>query len=180
MTLARALLGDYALYRIWTLGTLAEPPSEAHRDALLTVRPISRADIDGAADPSLRESAWYLGDESHGFGCFQGTELVGLAFYWHGRRYRERHSLVIGTGAAKLVHIVTAPSMRGRGVAALLIARSAAAMQALGFHPLFARIWHSNEPSRRAFLRAGWRAVGWLLQINPLRRTQPWTFQILR
>jgi RimJ/RimL family protein N-acetyltransferase len=43
-----------------------------------------------------------------------------------------------------------------------------------GFTRLFARIWHSNEPSRRAFRRAGWQPVGWYLEANPLRRAQPW------
>jgi GNAT superfamily N-acetyltransferase len=101
-----------------------------------------------------------------------------LACYWHGQRYRSRNSWPIEHGAAKLVHIVTAPFERGKGVAGLLIAESTSIMLQEGFCALYARIWHSNRPSLSAFTRAGWRPCGWLLQINPLRRELPWTFRM--
>jgi GNAT superfamily N-acetyltransferase len=101
-----------------------------------------------------------------------------VAYYWHGQRYRSRNSSHIEDGAAKLVHIVTVPSERGKGVASLLIAESTSIMLQQGFCPLYARIWHSNRPSLSAFARAGWRPCGWLLQANPFRRQLPWTFSV--
>jgi hypothetical protein len=53
-------------------------------------------------------------------------------------------------------------------------------MTAKGYTTLYARIWHSNGPSQSAFARAVWRRVGWLLQINPLRRPQPWNLKLRR
>jgi hypothetical protein len=68
----------------------------------------------------------------------------------------------------------------GGGVAAALIGASAQEMTAKGYTTLYARIWHSNGPSQSAFARAVWRRVGWLLQINPLRRPQPWNLKLRR
>lgn len=178
--LARAVLGEYGLYQVWALGLEESASGATGSGADVTVREIGRADVEAATEAALRESAWYLGDGSHGFGCFAGAELVGLAFYWHADRYRRRHSVSIGSHDAKLVHIVTTPAMRGRGIAAMLIDRSAVAMRARGFQTLYARIWHSNRPSLHAFARAGWRPKGWLLQVNPLRRRAPWTFYLRR
>jgi GNAT superfamily N-acetyltransferase len=171
---ARLVLGDYAVYRLW----VTDRPSKQTTDSSLNVRRVVHADLDATdTDQVLREAAWYFGNECDAFGCFDKNRLVGLACYWHGQRYRSRNSWPIEHRAAKLVHIVTVPSERGKGVATLLIAESTSRMLQKGFCTLYARIWHSNRPSLSAFARAGWRPYGWLLQANPLRRQLPWTFR---
>ena len=172
---ARLILGEYGFYQVW----VTNRPSNQTTDSILTVRRAVSADLDAPdTDQVLREAAWYFGDECDAFGCFDKNRLVGLACYWHIQRYRSRNSWPIEHGAAKLVHIVTSPSERGKGVATLLIAESTSIMLREGFGALYARIWHSNKPSLSAFARAGWRPCGWLLQANPLRRQLPWTFSI--
>jgi GNAT superfamily N-acetyltransferase len=172
---ARLILGEYAVYRVWA----TDRPSKQKTDSSLNVRRVVPADLDAAdTDQVLREAAWYFGSECDAFGCFDKNRLVGLACYWHGQRYRSRHSWPIEHGAAKLVHIVTVPSERGKGVATLLIAESTSSMLQEGFCTLYARIWHSNIPSLSAFARAGWWPCGWLLQANFLRRQLPWTFRV--
>ena len=169
--LARAVLGEYALYEVWQ-SAAAIPASP--RSGGVILRAVTQADLAAAADAELRESAWYLGDEACAFGAFEGDRLLALACCWWGARYAARHSWPLPERAAKLVHIVTAPAARGRGLAPLLIQHAETALRGQGRAPLLARIWHSNEPSRRAFRRAGWRPIGWLLLINPLRRQKPW------
>lgn len=172
--LAHALLGDYALYRIWQFDTRSsETPSGP-----LQVRALQASELTApAVAPELKAAGWYFGEDSLAFGCFDGPQLVGLTFYWHGQRYQTRRSWPIDAQAAKLVHIVTASAHRGRGVASALIAQSSQAVLGRGFKKLYARIWHSNTPSLAAFARAGWRPCGWLVQINPLRLSQPWSLR---
>lgn len=171
---AHALLGDYALYRIWQFDARSvQAPSGP-----LQVRALQASDLAApAVAPELQEAGWYFGEDSLGFGCFDGPQLVGLTFYWHGQRYKARRSWPIEPQAAKLVHIVTAPAHRGRGVASALIGQSSQEVLGQGFKRLYARIWHSNTPSLAAFARAGWRPCGWLVQINPLRLSRPWTLR---
>lgn len=166
----RLIIGDYGLYQVWTLDR-----ASAATQADLAIRPLLSQDLSQAGlHTTLTEAAWYFGEQAHGYGCFEGDQLRGLAFFWHGDRYASRHSWPLPAGAAKLVHIVTDPAQRGRGFATALIRAASQAMISQGFHPLYARIWHSNKPSQQAFSRAGWRPAGWLVQVNPLRRPRPW------
>lgn len=167
--LALLLLGDYAIYQLWRFD--GRPAAAA-----MSVRTIQPKDLRNA-NPAIADAAWYFGEEAHAFGCFDGERLVGAAFYWHGRRYETRRTWSIPPGSSKLVHIVTDPDQRGRGVATALISASAAEMMGLGFRPLYAGIWHSHKASQGAFARAGWRRVGWLVRVNPLRRARPWTIR---
>lgn len=66
----------------------------------------------------------------------------------------------VAPGTAEL-HITVAPEARGQGVAApLLDAAARAAAAQLGVRRAFGRVKESNEPSRRAFARAGFRGAG--------------------
>lgn len=175
--IARLLFGDYAIYQIWQLDRMQKRPLPADMD----VRRLGRDDLAApGVDPVLSEAAWYFGDEADGFGCHKDGQLAAVAFYWRGTRYAQRNSWPIETGAAKLVHVATAPALRGGGVGAALISASAQQMIDKGYRKLYARIWHSNGPSQSAFARAGWHRIGWLLQINPLRLRQPWNLKLRR
>ncbi len=168
--LALLLLHDYGIYRIYRAPQVI-PPVELSFE----VQEIDASWLAASGDPLLAEQAWYCGSDSRAFGVIAEGRLLAACFYWWGERYRrERAFLELGPHEAKLVQIVTLASARGRGLARGLIAESARRMQAGGMTELFARVWHSNDPSRRAFECAGWRAVGWVVEINPLRRTRPW------
>lgn len=168
--LGHALLGEYGIYQVWASASppaLAAPPG-------VRLGPVDAALLQAAPEPEFRNCTWYQGEEARAFGVFEGGRLLAVAWLWWGQRYAARHSWPLPAGTAKLVHIVAAPAARGRGLAPLLIAHAEQRMREDGFTRLFARIWHSNEPSRRAFRRAGWQPVGWYLEANPLRRAQPW------
>lgn len=174
-TIAGKLLGEYSPYFIYRMSG-AQPVALSSEQSGLQVHPINDEQL-AAADPALQEQAGYLGSESHAFGCFLDGKLVGVCFYWFGKRYERRGFWPLKPGEAKLVQIIVSPNARGRGAASFLIKASAIAMGECGFSTLYARIWHSNVPSLRAFEKAGWRRTAFVLEINPLRRKKPWRIQ---
>jgi RimJ/RimL family protein N-acetyltransferase len=96
-----------------------------------------------------------------------------VCWYWYGERYRQsRNFWPLQSGEAKLIELGTRENARGAGYASMLIAESSRRMFEGGFTRLFARIWHSNEPSLRAFEKAGWRNVAFIveLEIRGIRR----------
>lgn len=172
-TIARTAFGEYSAYHILrrTRGDEAAPlPAQA---ADYRVVPVDRATIEASPDPLMREQAGYAGDESQAYACMQGDTIAGLCFYWHGARYLKRNFWPLQPTDAKLVQIITAPASRGKKVAGTLIALSGSDMLERGFDRLFARVWHSNEPSLRAFAGARWVRCATVIEINPLRRAQP-------
>ena len=169
---ARVLLGDYSPYYIyqWTCNKSSIPRSEKQ---LLDVRLVDETTLKSVGDSRLNEQAGYCGSESLCFGCFLNNQLVGVCFYWYGSRYKKRNFWPLKEREAKLVQIIVIPEMRGRGVAPALIRCSALEMARQGFENLYARIWHSNQPSISAFESASWHRVALVVEINPFRTSRP-------
>jgi RimJ/RimL family protein N-acetyltransferase len=124
-------------------------------------------------DETIAEQAWYGGSGAHAFACLSESHIVGLCYFWFAERYRNRNYWPLAEGEAKLVQIFTIPEMRGRGLATELIGYASGELFRLGFRRLYARVWHSNTPSSRAFIRAGWKRVATIIEVNPLRRETP-------
>lgn len=165
------LIGEYSPYFIyrWTAGRTADRIS---RETGFDIRPVDGTQL-AASDVLMQEQASYLGKESLAFGCFVDGQLAGVCFYWFGERYKPRGFWPLAQGEAKLVQIIVSPAVRGRGVAPELIRASARAMADAGFSSLYARIWHSNGPSLRAFEKAGWLRMAFVLEFNPFRAKKP-------
>lgn len=175
--LLRLVAGDYAVYHIYAQDFASVAPP-AYTTGELTVRALSSDEVLESADAKIREQAGYLGEGAHGFGCFAAGRIVGVCFYWHGARYLKRNFWPLGPREAKLVQIFTVPDMRGRSVAPTLIVHSSAAMRDEGFERIFARIWHSNLPSVRAFERAGWKKINTVVQLKPFFLPRGWKFRL--
>lgn len=179
--LLHLLFGDYAIYHIYTCPTADSAPQRSPGNVRFTMREIGAAELADSADSLIREQTSYLGDDSFAFACFDGERIVGVCFYWFGARYKkQRNFWPLAEHQAKLVQIITLPDMRGREVASTLVALSTSAMCEKDFNRNFARIWHSNTPSLRAFTRAGWRYVTTVVEINPLRRRRPFRIRLGR
>lgn len=176
-SLAHAILGDYSAYHILRREKIAgaAAPASPYR-----VVPVERETIAACADPLMREQAGYAGDGALAYACLHDGEIVGLCFYWYGERYLSRNFWPLKSAEAKLVQIITSPRMRGKRVAGTLIAASCADMMDRGFDRLFARVWHSNEPSLRAFAGAQWMCCASVIEIYPFRRQRPLRFRIKR
>lgn len=170
--LAGLIFGDYSAFHIYAF-------SAGHCHALaregtgLQFAIVDKAQIAASGDPSIVERASYHGSETHAYAALQGTRIVSVCYFWYGARYRRRNFWPLGDHEAKLVEIVTVPEIRGQGAATHLIAYAADDMLRKGFHRLYARIWHSNKASLKAFRRAGWGRVATVVELYPLRRTLP-------
>ena len=171
--LAQILFGDYSAYKIYSRSKADASPSHPTTTATFRIEPVDEFAINSSAEPLIREQVGYAGPGSHAYACFDDGRIVGICFYWFGDRYLRRNFWPLVDGEAKLVQIISLPEMRGRGIATMLITLSCRHMMQTGFRQLYARIWHSNTPSLRAFERAGWMQVAFVLEINPLRQIQP-------
>ena len=127
--------------------------------------------------PFVGEQLAYAGEESYGFARVVAGECVCMVWFWFGERYRTRNFWPLQEREAKLVHVTTRSDHRGAGHAPFLIEDSAARLRRQGFECLYARIWHSNHPSIRAFSKAGWQKSALVCQIRPFGRLGPlrWT-----
>jgi GNAT superfamily N-acetyltransferase len=161
---ARWLFGEYGLYFVYRLQAQNAAVVPAVTHAL--IRP-QESDLLRSPRAILAEQAWYLGPECEAFALADDAGLAAVCFYWHGQRYRQRGFWPLTRGEAKLVQIVVDPSARGKGLAAQLIQASAAEMGRNGWQALYARIWHSNHPSLRAFERAGWERIAFVVEVFP-------------
>jgi GNAT superfamily N-acetyltransferase len=143
--------GDYAPYKIFSLEL--EPAAPVfHCDPKIELRIID-------------ETAGTVG-----IAAFIGGERAAICWLWFGERYRrERNFLPLQPDEAKLVHIETAHEFRGHGLAGALLSFAAWEMKRRGFVRLYARVWHNNFPSIRAFTKAGWTYQRFILELEPLR-----------
>lgn len=172
-TLTQILLGDYSAYFIYSCSNKDTWPDLSNTTTQFRVLLVDEATIKASPDPLIEKQAGYAGDGSYSYACYDGDRIVGVCFYWFGSRYMKRNFWPLLDGEAKLVQIIVQPSMRSRGIATSLIASSFQDMMHKDFSRVYARIWHSNDPSLRAFERAGWKKIGLIIEINPFRRARP-------
>lgn len=173
----RAMLGDYCLYQIYSISAEDNPIPDAGSNRF-EFRSMGRAEIDSSTDPLIREQAGYLGTGTAAFGCFLDGALVATCHYWYGERYATRNFLPLAPNEAKLVQIITARNARRQGAASALIVHSTKEMFRRGFDALYARVWHSNRPSLRAFERAGWQRVCFVIEVSLFWRRGPVRIEI--
>lgn len=165
--IAHALLGDYALYRIYALELNKKISYET---SLLQFTPIESSIVLAESDSeAIRNLVAYDQREfAFGFGARVKDILVAACWFWAGRTYRKRNFWPLKEDEAKLVQISTHENFRGRGYAPLLLAYAAEAMRLKGYTKLFARVWHSNRASVSAFEKAHWKYIAFVAEVYPL------------
>jgi RimJ/RimL family protein N-acetyltransferase len=159
--LAKSVIADYSIYYIFAVDVAEVAPANS---------PFEFGEVDRVqlqeADEEVKVSRGYAGDEAIGFSLFENAKPVCAAWFWYGARYRERNFWPLAEREAKLVHIITSPSMQGKGLAPLLLDHCVKAMHERGFQKLYARIWFSNTPSVRAFRKAGWQRIALVITVK--------------
>ncbi|WP_162913025.1 GNAT family N-acetyltransferase [Rhodospirillaceae bacterium SYSU D60014] len=166
---AQKLFKKYSLYWVYKLELGALP---AIADSTIGV--IEPESFDHAADDTIGALRSYAGSGAYGFGAYAEGVLVAVCWYFVGDRDSQRSTWPISEGEAKLAQITTAERYRGQGFAPRVIAFSAAAMQRRGYRTLYARIWHSNRPSIRAFEHAGWKRIALVAEVTPAGTAKSW------
>jgi ribosomal protein S18 acetylase RimI-like enzyme len=167
--LLRRLLGDYGIYYVLTRACDQLEPVPAGT----AVVPVDAAMVRASPDPDLRGQSFYAGADALGYGYIENGALASLCFYWYGERYKTRNFWPLQEGEIKLVEIVTAAAMRGRKLAPTLINASLHDVARRGFRRAYARVWHSNTSSLRAFEAAGWERIALVIEIFPFGRATP-------
>lgn len=175
--LARIVLGDYSLYDVYARSTSGDAAARPALPPGHEIRAVDASALRASPDPLVREQAGYAGHGAYAYAVSADDRIVGVCFYWFGARYRTRNFWPLAEDEAKLVQIWVHPDARGRGLATRLIDDSFDAVAAHGFRRAYARIWHSNTPSRRAFERAGWTRIARVVEVDPLRRKRPFRFR---
>lgn len=165
--IANVVVGNYEIYRIY------QSPLRIDKPSLRNAAHIEKIDGDRLkreTSPDIRDQAVYAGDGATVYAYFEQENILGVCCYWEGERYRERNFWPLQPDEAKLVQIIVTPEARGKGVATSLIIHSSADLQAMGKSHCYARIWHSNHPSIRAFENAGWQRIATVFHLYPLGR----------
>jgi RimJ/RimL family protein N-acetyltransferase len=175
--LASSLLGEYSFYYIYTCG-IEQWRSLTSCTNGFKFATVEKSQVESSSETSIREQTLYHGRDCHAYACFDGGRIVGLCYFWHGERYRERNFWPLATGEAKLVQLITIPQMRSRSVATHLVAYASGDMFRSGFKRLYARIWHSNKPSLQAFRHVGWVRIALVIEAQPLRYGTPFRMTV--
>ena len=172
-TIARVILGEYAAYYIYVSPDKSQDTHQFEARSNRKIRRIHQNEIESSNESLVRDQSFYLGEGALAYASYLDDQIAGLCIYWHGERYRKRNFWPLKDREAKLVQIVTLPGYRGAGIATELIILSCMDVLKNGFDKTYARIWHSNTPSIRAFERAGWSRLALVFELNPLRLNQP-------
>ena len=167
---------NYSVFVIYKFDGVSKSANKSQES--YEIRLITREDVMNSDDALICEQGWYGGEGSYIFACIVGERIVALCVYWYGDRYLTRNFWPLKEKEAKLVQVYTLPDMRGKGLAPMLIQYSTDVMIERGFVTLFARVWHSNHSSRKAFEKSNWVAVSTVVEIQPVKRIKPFRFRI--
>ncbi len=168
-TVAATALGDYRFNRIYRN---ERAPANLSLPAG-TACSVFKSPSPDMADDSLLNRISYAGEDSYGFGLFLEGQPAAICWFWGHVRFRDPLLWSLSEGEAIMVDLLTAPQFRGRGLATLLIRYAAIEMRRLGMQNLYTWVWHSHHSSYRAFERAGWRQIAWVLEVHPFGKRQP-------
>ncbi len=97
-----------------------------------------------------------ISSEKHQLHFRVADEFVcSLVMLW-GEEYKKRNFIKLLSDEAKVISVETAKKHRGHGYAVRLLLASEAFAYSKNIKRLYARIWHSNKSSIKAFEKAGW------------------------
>ena len=172
-SLAHIVFGEYALYEIYALSlNHADPAKKVERDLVLA--PIlDPAELATAPAEEVRQLARYAGPDAACFAAWKQGRMAAACWFWFGETYKQRNFWPLDEGEAKLVQITVDQEFRGQGIARQLLRYAADVMRQRDFKQLFARIWHSNLASIKAFEAAGWRNVAIVAELHPVWTSKP-------
>lgn len=177
--LARTAVRDYRLN--WVLRS-PDVPLPPVLTAAVQVRRMAAADreaIGRAADARFRASVNWTRAGADGFVLVRDGRPCCVAFFVGPERYHDRAIWPLPPGQLALIDIVTNSADQGQGAASRLIAAAtpAALADAGQPGPAICFIWWNHQASLRAFQRAGWRRIGFSVEVTG-RRGRVWRRQV--
>lgn len=178
-TIFGKLLAEYSIYWIYQYANARKNDDSAvSEDWTESVKLLSIDDVEASASDVIRDQAGFFGDEAIAFGFYEQSNITAICIFWHAQRYAQRNFWPLKSGEAKLVQIITDPDFRGKGAATKLISAASSQMLLQGFSTLYARVWHSNTPSLKAFERANWKRKSLAIELKPFKNSRGLKFFI--
>jgi len=157
-----------------------EPSQKAPAADIIFCRAIEDVtDILLSPDHQLRIQALPKEKDAWVFGAWVENRLAAVCWFQARDTYRRHGGLFhLNADEAELVQITTSADFRGRGVATALIQWAAWEMGRDGFTRLYAKIWHDNLASIRAFERSGWKRKARFVSLRFRHLKQPLLFRV--
>ena len=171
--IGRLLFGKYQLYRVYRLDRPTQPASLSADQSVVQLGNDEFAELSAHADHSVRKSVGFDGPGVTAYGLREQGRLASVAFFINREAYYSDSVWPLKPGEAALIELVTLPEQRGKGLAPLLIGHASADMFDRGSSRLYSWLWWTNQPSERAFQKAGWRYTAFSAQFHPFGRTKP-------
>lgn len=147
----RAILGPYTVFVI-----LAD---DLQNKSSLPLHAMFEAS-DASAGQKLPPGSWH-------FSYIQENTRLCTCAVWYGERYQSRNYWPLQADECKLISLETIPQAKGQGIAPIVIAQVSRQMAILGFRTIYARVWHSNKASLRAFAKSGWQKHALVIDVFP-------------
>lgn len=164
------LLAEYSIYWIYQYPGPNNQASASPAEIMgQSIRRLTPEDVTNSASEVIRDQAGFLGEEAIAYGFIEGEDITAICVFWYAQRYAKRNFWPLKSGEAKLVQIITDPNFRGKGAATRLISAASASLLSGDFTTLYARVWHSNTPSIKAFERADWKRKALALELKPFK-----------
>lgn len=118
----------------------------------------------------VRGSATFSKAGLRGYAVVEAGQPVCVVHLAETSHYDRAATWPLRPGEAAIMDIATEEAARGRGLAVQLIAAVTARYLRQGRSRIIAFIWWSNTPSVRAFGKAGWRRIGFSVEVQIARR----------
>jgi GNAT superfamily N-acetyltransferase len=164
---AKAVLGDYALYRIFRLplGDMSAYGSTATEVSFLGLHDAGAPVI---ATSAFAHTSWYGSPEGIGYIAIASARIVGVNWYWPGTRGASQVAHVLRSDEVVSAHLEVSENLRGMGVGRALKAYAAQRLREEGYEAVISRVWHNNHSSIRVNKQLGSQQIGWTVQVEPL------------
>lgn len=161
------LLGDYKLFKIYNMKAIV---SELPQQLPFRLRPIlDRKEIERSNDINIKKWADVNLENSFAFGAWAVGGIVGICIISPRSCIGRDAVWPLDYYEAELTQISTAKDFRNKGIGSSLIFKASQEMQKKGVCRVFAKVWHSNTASIKAFAKAGWICVGFFIELHPFQ-----------
>jgi hypothetical protein len=160
----RRIVADYRLNWIYA-PTLAVPVQLPAGLSFAALREHQFNLIARSPYPEVRQALSYQLHDADGYILLRDGEPVCVAHFAGTAAYEHSSTWPLRPDGQALVDIVTATSARGFGYAPLLIAAASRDIVPRASE-VFAFIWWTHRASRKAFHKAGWRPIGFSVEVD--------------
>jgi len=167
--MAKAMAGlVFSDYRINFIYASPSPPAPPAGPPGVDIVPLTPPLIERLRQSPTRKvsnSVSFTAAGLAGFAVVEGGRPLSVAHVADVRHYDRSRTWPLAADEVALMDIATEEDARGRGLAVHLI-RAVADHAASGRQGVIAFIWWTNTPSLRAFAKAGWRRIGFSVELR--------------